>query len=69
MGVRTALIAITLSGAEIAVLQADGQDGVGTLQLAQQKAADAIATLTAITNAISAGSNKTALLAQITALT
>lgn len=69
MGVRTALLAITLSGSEISALQADGQDGVGTLQLAQQKAADAIGTLNAIVNAIPAGSNKTALIAQVTALT
>lgn len=69
MGVRTALLAITLSVPEIAALQADGQDGVGNLQFAQQKAADAIATLNAIINQIPAGSNKTALAAQVTALT
>lgn len=69
MGVRTSLLAVTLSGSEIAALQAATQDGVGTLEFAVQKTADAIATLTAITNVIPAGSNKTALLAQITALT
>lgn len=69
MGVRTSLLAITLSGSEIAAIQADAQDGVGTLQLAQQKCADAIQTLNAIINAIPAGSNKTALQTQVTALT
>jgi hypothetical protein len=69
MGVRTNLLGVTLSGAEIAALQAAGEDGVGTLQFAQQKCADAIATLTAVINTIPAGSNKTTLQTAVTALT
>jgi hypothetical protein len=69
MGVRTTLLGITLSAPEIAAIQAVGQDGVGNLNFAEQKCADAIATLTAIVNAIPAGSNKTALQGQVTALT
>lgn len=69
MGVRTNLLAVTLSGAEVAALQANGQDGVGTLQFAQQHCADAIATLTAIINNIPSGSNKTTLQSAVTSLT
>ena len=69
MGVRTNLLGVTLISAEISALQADGQDGIGTLQLAQQKCADAMATLNAIINAIPAGSNKTTLQTAVTALT
>jgi hypothetical protein len=69
MGVRTALLGITLTSGEIAALQADGQDGIGTLEFAQQKCADAIATINAIVNAIPAGSNKTTLQSEVTALT
>lgn len=69
MGVRTSLLAVTLIPSEIAALQANGQDGVGNLQFAQQKAADAMATLSAIVATIPAGANKTALIAQVTALT
>lgn len=69
MGVRTTLLGITLLSSEISALQATGQDPVGTLEFAIQKCADAIATLNAITDQIPAGSNKTAITGQITALT
>jgi hypothetical protein len=69
MGVRTTLLGITLTSGEIATLQAAAQDGVGNLQFAQEKAADAIQVLNSIIASIPAGSNKTALQVQVTALT
>ncbi len=68
MTVRAALNGVTLTSGEIAAASAAGQDAVGMLNVATQAAADCSNTITAITNVIGAGANKTALLAQVTAL-
>jgi hypothetical protein len=69
MGVRTSLLAITPLAAETASTAAVGQDLPGMLNFAAEKVADAIQVLTVINNALPAGANKTAIAAQITALT
>lgn len=69
MGVRTSLLAITPTNTEIQTCAGDGQDLQGMLTIAAQKCADAIAALNAISDFIPAGSNKTAIGTQITALT
>jgi hypothetical protein len=69
MGVRTSLLAITPLTTETAATAAVGQDLPGMLNFAAEKVADALQVLNAINNVIPAGSNKTAIAAQITALT
>ena len=70
MGVRTSLLAITLTSTEIADLAAaPGEDAVGQLNGAVVAVADAIEVLNAIYNYIPGGANKTAIGTQITALT
>ncbi|CAJ0698783.1 hypothetical protein [Ralstonia holmesii] len=69
MGVRTTINGITPLAAESAALAAIGEDLPGMLNFAAEKVADAIQVLNAINAYIPAGSNKTAIAAQITALT
>ena len=69
MGVRTTLLAIVPLAAETAACAAAGQDLVGMLNFAAEKAADAVQVLNAINDFLPAGSNKTSVAAQITALT
>ncbi|MDR6381820.1 hypothetical protein [Paraburkholderia caribensis] len=69
MGVRTSLLAITATAGETSTTAAAGQDLPGMLNFAAEKVADALQVLNAINAVIPAGSNKTAIAAQITALT
>jgi hemerythrin superfamily protein len=68
MGVRTSLLAITPTNTEVANCAADGQDLNGMLNFAAEKVADALQVLNAIQDFIPAGSNKTSIATQITAL-
>jgi hypothetical protein len=69
MGVRTSLLALTPLTAERSTLAAAGQDIDGMLNFAAEKVADALQVLNAVNNVLPAGSNKTAIGTQITALT
>ncbi|WP_186250797.1 hypothetical protein [Burkholderia gladioli] len=69
MGVRTSILAITPLTAETSTAAANGQDLPGMLNFAAEKVADAIQVLNAIADFLPAGSNLTAIQAQITALT
>jgi hypothetical protein len=69
MGVRTNLLAVTLTNTEVSTAQTNGQDAVGTLEMAAQGVADVIQKLNAILDFIPSGSNKTTIQTAITSLT
>lgn len=69
MGVRTTILGLTPQASETAALAAIGEDLPGMLNFAAEKVADAIQVLNAINAYMPSGSNKTAIAAQITALT
>ena len=69
MGVRTNLLGITLTNTEISTAQSNGQDAVGTLEMAAQGVADTLQKLNAILDFLPSGSNKTTIQTAITALT
>lgn len=68
MGVRTTLLGITPAANETSTAATNGQDLPGMLNFAAEKVADAIQVLNAIADFMPAGSNLTAINAQITAL-
>lgn len=69
MGVKTSLAAITPITAETLAATVAGEDLAGCLVSAQAACSDAIRLLNILATVMPAGSNKTALLAQVTALT
>lgn len=69
MGVRTTLLAITPLTTETAAAEVVSQDVTGMLSTINGSLAVVIEQLTWLTNVMPSGSNKTALLAEITALT
>lgn len=68
MGVRTTLLALTLTSNELAVQSADGMDIVGMLQFVEQNLAAAIEQLTIMQTNMPSGTNKTAFAAAVTSL-
>lgn len=68
MGVKTSLSALTLLSSEVQAANTDFQDATGLLESCIVDAANLATKLTWIANAIGAGSNATAIEAQVTAL-
>lgn len=69
MGIRTEIIAVSLTNTEIGDAASSGEDLVGMQNLAAQKVADAIQVLNAMTDLMPSGSNKTTLAGYVTSLT
>ena len=69
MGVRTNLLAVTPTAAEIAACELLGQDLVGMLALAATSAADLIEVITLTSKYMGSTANQTTILNQLTALT
>ena len=68
MGVYTSLAAITATAGEKSNCLTNGQDLVGMLATAVEATADLTEILTAISNVIGSGTNKTTIATQLTAL-